>query len=125
FLGALDRDTRQTRLEGGSVTPELSALVLGEERELLWLLILFQLTLDRLFQLVEHGADVVDLSLLAGLQGVGQKLESILRAGVDRLQDGGLSAIEAHPKGIEQRIVRPDGPCLVQPLLDTRDTFFA
>src|SRR5690606_12730289 len=86
--------------------------------------VFFKFTLDRLLQLVENGAYVVHLSLLAGLQRVGQKLESILRAGVDCLQDGRASAIEAHPKGIEQRIVRRDGLRLVQPLLDTRDAFF-
>src|SRR5690554_5501040 len=73
-MDALGRDAREARLQRGGIAPELGSLVLGEKRHLLGLRVLFQFTLDCLLELVQHGTDVVQLSLLAGLQCVGRNL---------------------------------------------------
>jgi hypothetical protein len=105
---ALGRDACQARFQRGGIAPELCAFVFGEQRQLLGLLILLQLGLDGFLKLVEHGADVVDFLLLAGLQRVGRNL----RRSFERASTACRMA-PAHGRsgygGIEQRICASDG----------------
>lgn len=94
-------DAREACFQRGDVTPQLRALVLGEERELLGLLTLFQFASDRSLQLVEHRADVFDFLALAVLEGVGQMAQAFLGAGVDGPEDGLAVAVEAGAERVE------------------------
>src|SRR6218665_73874 len=122
---ALVGDALKTRLQRGDVAPELRALPLPQQRKLFRLLFLPQLGLDRLFQFGEHGADVVDFLLLAGLERVAQVAETFFGTGIDGLQDGLLLTVETDAERIEQGGSRRDRLRFVQPLLDTGDAFFA
>src|SRR5690606_16412668 len=112
---ALLGDATQSRFESESIAPELRALVLGEQRELLGLLFV-QLGFEVLREVIEELGHLLDLFALASFERPTEPLQTLLRARADRAYDGFGVLLEARAQGVEERVVDRAGHRGVQPV---------